>query len=45
LFKYYAQNIHELPKNMAFALIVLSMGSLFSGYILKDAFVGIGSTF
>jgi len=30
---------------MAFALIVLSMGSLFSGYLLKDAFVGIGSTF
>jgi hypothetical protein len=30
---------------MAFALIVLSIGSLFSGYLLKDAFVGIGSTF
>jgi hypothetical protein len=30
---------------MAFALIVLSIGSLFSGYILKDAFIGIGSIF
>jgi NADH-ubiquinone oxidoreductase chain 5 len=45
LFKYYVQNIHELPKNMAFSLMSLSIGSLFSGYCLKDAFVGIGSTF
>ena len=45
IFKYYLQNIHEIPKNMAFALIVLSIGSLFSGYILKDAFIGIGSIF
>jgi hypothetical protein len=30
---------------MAFALIALSFGSVFSGYILKDAFVGIGSCF
>jgi proton-translocating NADH-quinone oxidoreductase chain L len=45
LFKYYIQNIHELPKSMAFSLFVLSIGSLLSGYILKDAFVGLGSTF
>jgi NADH-ubiquinone oxidoreductase chain 5 len=45
LFKYYVQNIHELPKNMAFSLTSLSFGSLFSGYCLKDAFVGVGSTF
>jgi proton-translocating NADH-quinone oxidoreductase chain L len=45
LFKYYVQNIHELPKNMAFSLTSLSIGSLFSGYFLKDAFVGIGTTF
>jgi len=44
-FKYYLQNIHELPKNMAFALTILSIGSLFSGYLLKDGFVGIGSCF
>jgi len=30
---------------MAFALIILSVGSLFSGYLLKDGFVGIGSCF
>lgn len=45
VFKYYLQNIHELPKNMAFALLILSVGTLFSGYFLKDAFVGIGTTF
>lgn len=43
--KFYLQNIHELPLNMGFALTVLSLGSVFSGYILKDAFVGIGSCF
>jgi NADH-ubiquinone oxidoreductase chain 5 len=45
LFKHYVQNIHELPKSMGFALAVLSVGSLLSGFFLKDAFVGIGSTF
>lgn len=45
MFKYYLQNIHELPKNMAFSLSTLSIGSLFFGYLLKDAFVGIGSPF
>jgi len=30
---------------MAFALVILSIGTLFSGYFLKDAFVGIGTTF
>jgi NADH-ubiquinone oxidoreductase chain 5 len=44
-FKYYVQNIHELPKNMGFALILLAVGTLFSGYVLQDAFVGVGSTF
>jgi proton-translocating NADH-quinone oxidoreductase chain L len=45
LFKYYVQNIHELSRNMAFSLTSLSVGSLFSGYFFKDAFVGVGSTF
>jgi NADH-ubiquinone oxidoreductase chain 5 len=45
IFKFYVQNIHELPKNMAFSLIILSVGSLSSGYFLKDAFTGVGSTF
>ena len=44
-FKYYVQNVHELPNTMGFALGILSIGSLFSGYFLKDAFVGIGTLF
>jgi len=43
--RYYLQNIHELPNKMGFALSVLSVGSLFSGFLLKDAFVGIGTSF
>ena len=44
-FKFYLQNVHELPLNMAFSLTILSFGSLFSGYLLKDAFVGMGNFF
>lgn len=44
-FKYYVQKAHELPISMGFSLIILSIGSLFSGYILKDSFVGIGTIF
>ena len=44
-FKYYIQHVHELPNNMGFSLSVLSLGSIFSGYILKDSFVGIGNIF
>ena len=29
---------------MGFALCILSVGSVFSGYLLKEAFVGLGST-
>lgn len=44
-FKFYVQNSHELPISMGFALSVLSFGSIFSGYLLKDPFVGTGSIF
>jgi len=44
-FKLYIQKIHELPKNMAFSLFILSLGSLFSGYLLKDLTFGFGSIF
>jgi hypothetical protein len=44
-FRYYAQQTHELPRSMAFSLFVLSVGSLFSGYLLKDSFVGFGTIF
>jgi hypothetical protein len=44
-FRYYFQNIHELPQNMGFALWILSFGSIFSGYFLKDLFIGFGNNF
>jgi NADH:ubiquinone oxidoreductase subunit 5 (subunit L)/multisubunit Na+/H+ antiporter MnhA subunit len=44
-FKYYIQHVHELPNNMGFSLSVLCLGSIFSGYVLKDSFVGIGNIF
>ena len=44
-FKYYMQNVHELPQNMGFSLFILAIGSIFSGFFLKDAFMGLGSTF
>jgi hypothetical protein len=44
-FRFYFQNIHELPKSMGFALFLLSVGSIFSGYFLKDLFVGFGNNF
>jgi len=30
---------------MGFALFVLSIGSIFSGYFLRDSFIGFGTTF
>jgi proton-translocating NADH-quinone oxidoreductase chain L len=38
-------NIHELPYKMAFALAVLSLGSIFLGYFAKDLLVGLGTDF
>jgi proton-translocating NADH-quinone oxidoreductase chain L len=32
--------VHEIPKSMGIALAILSLGSIFSGYFIKDAFVG-----
>lgn len=38
-------HVHESPWQMAVPLFILSLGSIFSGYILKDMFIGVGSTF
>jgi len=38
-------HIHELPWKMAFSLSVLSLGSIFLGYLAKDLFVGLGTDF
>jgi len=38
-------NIHELPPRMAIALSILSLGSIFLGYLSKDLLVGLGTNF
>lgn len=38
-FKVVMEKVHELPMRMAFALIVLSFGSIFLGFFLKDIFL------
>ena len=38
-------HVHELPWKMAISLSVLSIGSIFLGYIAKDLFVGLGTDF
>ena len=44
-FKYFIQNIHELPIIMFFALFLLFLGSLFSGFLLQDGYLGLGNIF
>ena len=37
--------VHDVPQRMGIPLLLLSFGSIFVGYIFKDMFLGIGSTF
>lgn len=37
--------MHELPIGMGISLAVLSMGSIFTGYLSRDFFIGLGSDF
>jgi proton-translocating NADH-quinone oxidoreductase chain L len=41
----YLVNAHELTPRMAFSLAVLSLGSIFLGYLAKDLFIGFGTPF
>lgn len=43
--KVLAQNAHESTGLISFSLFVLSLGSIFSGFFLKDLFAGAGSIF
>jgi len=38
-------HVHESSTFIVFPLIALGFGSLFSGFLLKDIFVGVGSTY
>jgi len=44
-FRQVVNKVHELPFSMAFALAILSLGSIFFGYFAKDLFVGMGTNF
>nr|AFZ64060.1 NADH dehydrogenase subunit 5 [Phalansterium sp. PJK-2012] len=39
------EEVHEAPLFMAISLLILSIGSIFVGYVFKDAFVGLGTDF
>lgn len=39
------QEAHESSGLIIFSLFILSLGSLFSGFLLKDLFIGVGSDF
>lgn len=44
-YKKTSENTHELPKKMTYSLSILAFGSIFFGYLAKDLFVGLGTTF
>jgi NADH-ubiquinone oxidoreductase chain 5 len=44
-FKSSFQNAHDAPPSMGFPLLILSVGSIFLGYLTKDLFIGLGTPF
>jgi NADH-ubiquinone oxidoreductase chain 5 len=44
-YKEVMKKVHELPLELGFPLAVLCIGSIFSGYMTKDLFIGFGSNF
>ena len=44
-FRYNLLKIHEGDVILCYPLLILVLGSIFSGYFLKDIFVGFGSPF
>ena len=44
-YKYYIKNCHEAGITMLIPLFVLCFGSVFAGFIFKDAFIGLGTPF
>jgi len=45
VYKAISKKIHDVPKVMAIALFILSLGSIFSGYYFFEMLVGLGSNF
>ncbi len=44
-YKRVIEGVHDAPIRMALPLIILSMGSIFVGYVFKDLFIGLGTDF
>jgi NADH:ubiquinone oxidoreductase subunit 5 (subunit L)/multisubunit Na+/H+ antiporter MnhA subunit len=44
-FKRTAESIHEAPKLMTVPLVILTFGSIFFGYAMKDIMIGVGTDF
>jgi NADH-ubiquinone oxidoreductase chain 5 len=44
-FKKSLEGVHDAPFPMAFPLVLLSLSSIFTGYLTKDMFIGLGSPF
>ena len=44
-FKHSFESAHDAPFAMGFPLFLLSLGSIFLGYITKDLFIGLGTPF
>ena len=43
--QYSFKTSHENPPQMSIPLVILGLGSIFWGYIFRDAFIGVGSDF
>lgn len=44
-YKNIVKSTHELPQEMGIPLAILSIGSIFTGYLSRDFFIGLGSDF
>ena len=44
-FKKIIESVHEVPRSMGVPLVLLFFGSIFFGYLVKDIFIGFGSSF
>ena len=43
--QYAFKSSHENPSQMSIPLVILAFGSIYIGYIFRDAFIGVGSDF
>lgn len=44
-YKKYMDNVHDAPIRMIIPLLVLALGAIFVGYLSRDLFIGLGTSF